>query len=208
MVPSLIMLISRSFGTSRGASQSVGKTFQRTRYHLATRNGIPKESFGYTPETPIFGSWQGATKYVVTWVVTRSIIQKTHQSTVEGAIFKSTYGQTEVNQTMLGFVDDNNNCTSRENVQGSIVEKLQESAQKREKLFHATGGMLELHKCCTYVINWEQDDEGRHQISNQIQLIEIIESQPSQTKKIQQKSPSESHKTLGCFKNPAMDAKV
>ena len=147
MVPSLIMLMSRSFGISKGACQAVGKTFQRTRHHLATRNGISEQSFGYTKEDPIFGSWQGATKSVINWVLTSSMIQKIHQDTVQGASFKSTENQTEVNQTTIGFVDDNNNCVSQEKDQGPITPKLQESAQKWEKLLHSTGGMLELNKC-------------------------------------------------------------
>ena len=65
MVPSLIMLISRSFGLSKNVCRTVGKTFQKTKHKVATRNGISMNSFGYTKEKPIFGSWQGATKSVV-----------------------------------------------------------------------------------------------------------------------------------------------
>ena len=115
MVPSLILLMSCSFGISKGACQAVGKTFQRMRDHLATRNGISEQSFGYTKEDPIFGSWQGATKSVINWVLTSSMIQKIHQDTVQGSSFKSTENQTEVNQTTIGFVDDNNHCVSQEN---------------------------------------------------------------------------------------------
>ena len=93
MVPNLIMVISRSFGISRGACRSVGKTFQKTRHHLTTKNGISKESFGYSNANPIFGSWQGATKSVVNWVLTSSIIQNIHKATTEGATFQSKDGE-------------------------------------------------------------------------------------------------------------------
>ena len=102
----------------------MGKTFQKTRHHLTTKNGISKESFGYSNANPIFGSWQGATKSVVNWVLTSSIIQNIHQATTEGATFQSTDGEIEVRQSTVGFVDDNNNCVSQLRGQGSIVEKL------------------------------------------------------------------------------------
>lgn len=102
------------------------------------RNGISEQSFGYSQDDPIFGSWQGATKSIVNWVLTSSIIQKIHQASVEGANFKSTENQTEVSQTTIGFLDDNNNCVSQEKYQGPIILKLQESAQKRERLLYVT----------------------------------------------------------------------
>ena len=43
MVPNLIMLISRSFGVRESVCSSVGLTFERTKHHLATKDGIYKE---------------------------------------------------------------------------------------------------------------------------------------------------------------------
>ena len=70
-------------------------------------------TFGYTRDEPIFGSWQGATKSVVSWVLTSSIIQEIHSNEVKGATFESTDGATTVNQSTVGFVDDDNNCVTR-----------------------------------------------------------------------------------------------
>lgn len=127
MVLNLITLISRNFGISKSACQTVGKSFQRTRYHLAAKNGISKKSFGYKPETPIFGSWQGAMKSIVSWMLASSVIQKIHLTTVEGARFESKDGKTVVSLSTICFVDDNN-CFSQEKGEGLIVEKLQRSA--------------------------------------------------------------------------------
>lgn len=44
---------------------------------------------GYTPAIPIFGSWQGATKSVVNWVLTSSVIQKIHLTTFKGCKLES-----------------------------------------------------------------------------------------------------------------------
>ena len=90
MVPNLIMLISRSFGVKKSVCSSVGLTFERTKHHLATKNGISKQAFGYTKEAPIFGSWQGASKSVVSWVLTSSLIQEIHCGDVPLARFEST----------------------------------------------------------------------------------------------------------------------
>ena len=107
---------------------------------------------------------------------------------------------------MVGFVDDNNNCVTAE--EGTpITMALQESAQKWERLLFASGGTLELSKCFTYVINWEQDEEGRHYMRKERQQISIIESETTENKIIESKETSQSHKTLGCMKNPEMDHK-
>jgi hypothetical protein len=162
MVPSLTMLISRSFGIRKEVCKTVGRTFERTRHHIATANGISRRSFGYSPDKPIFGSWQGATKSVINWVLMSSLIQQIHSDKVKGAEFESTDGKTRVTQTTVGFVDDNNNCVTGE--KRHITQLLQESAQKWEKLLFSSGGMLELNKCFTYIIKWDQDNEGRHKM--------------------------------------------
>lgn len=48
--------------------------------------------------------------------------------------------------------------------------------------------MLELNKPFTYMINWEQDKEGRHRMSNQRQPIEIIKSQTTLLEEIPAKT--------------------
>lgn len=105
-------------------------------------------------------------------------------------------------------MDDNNNCVTRENNETPISHTLEESKQKWEKLLHASGETLELNKSLTYVVKWEQDQTRRHMISKDPAQIEIIDSQTQERKEIASKGPSESHKTLGCYKNPEMDSKA
>lgn len=64
-MPNLGMLISRSFGLSKKVCKTVGRTFEKTKHHVATRNRVSKSIFGYSSGSPIFGSRQGATKSVV-----------------------------------------------------------------------------------------------------------------------------------------------
>lgn len=45
MVPSLIVLISRSFGQSENVCRTVGITFEKTKHYVAARNGISKNTF-------------------------------------------------------------------------------------------------------------------------------------------------------------------
>ena len=132
MIPSLIMLISRSFGVKASVCKAVGRTFEKTKHHVATKNGVSMSTFGYTRDEPIFGSWQGATKSVVSWVLTSSIIQEIHSNEVKGATFESTDGATTVNQSTVGFVDDNNNCVTRDEESEELSVLLQRSAQKWE----------------------------------------------------------------------------
>lgn len=110
MIPKLIMLINRSFGIR------------------PPKNGISKESFEYTQINPIFESCQGATKLVVDWVLTSSIIQNIHQDTVQGSTFESVDGKIKVSKLTVCVVDDNNNCLNKEGGDRPVDEKLQESA--------------------------------------------------------------------------------
>lgn len=84
MVPNPIMLISRSFGLNKNVCKAVRKTFEKINYHVSTRNGVSKNSFEYTKDRPIFGSWQGATNSVANWVPTSSVIQTIHCESIKG----------------------------------------------------------------------------------------------------------------------------
>ena len=145
MVPSIILLLSRSFGIRKSVSQTVGKTFKNTKHHIATQGGTSKLTFGYSNNKPIFGSWQGATKSVINWVLMSSSLQRIHQNHIKGATFQSTDKKITVLQSIVGFVDDNNNCVTGEEGT-SITDALQESAQKWERLLFASGGTLEITK--------------------------------------------------------------
>lgn len=57
-------------------SRTAGKTFNRTAYHVMTKAGGPKLAFGYGREKTIFGSWQGATKSVISWTSISFILQR------------------------------------------------------------------------------------------------------------------------------------
>lgn len=79
-------------------------------------------------------------------VLTSSIIQTIHGESVQCATFESTNGTTKVVQSTVGFVDDNNNCATKEREGAPIDELLETSAQKWERILHATGGTLEIKK--------------------------------------------------------------
>lgn len=204
VVPSLIFLISRSFGVRRSICCSVGSTFERTRHHVATKIGISKHTFGHTKEEPIYGSWQGATTLVVSWVLNISVIQEIHCEEVPGASFEMTYGKTKVIQFTIGFMDDNNNYVTREDNTSELEELLQTRAQTWEKLLYSTGGTLELSKCFTYSVKWKHNKTERHRMSEDQANINIMESILNSTVKVKSKPTNKSHKTLGCYKNPAM----
>lgn len=163
MVPGLIMLISRSSDLSKTPAKSVGSAFEKTKHHIATKNGRPRRSFGFTKGKPIFGSWQGATKSVVNWVLLISTLQKIHQDLVRDATFESTNERTMIIQSTIGFVDDNINCVTKESM--NLIT---------QTLLFSSGGTLELNKCSTYIIKWEQDKEGKHKICDNLDHINII----------------------------------
>jgi hypothetical protein len=161
---------------SRTVCQSVGKVFGKTAHHVLTKAGESRLTFGYENERPIFGSWQGATKLVVSWTLISSILQKIHQNEMRGAIFNSPDRQRKIEQSTIGFVDDNNNCVTGR--KGSrIEEQLRESAQKWEKLLHTSGGRLELNKCFTFQIKWEQDNQGELKMKEFQEKIELKDSE-------------------------------
>lgn len=142
MISSLIMLTSRSVGLSRNVCRTVGSTFAKTKHHITTWNVISKNTFGYTSEKPIFGSWQEATKSVVNWILTSSVIQTIHCQDVPGAAFETTDGKVKFTQSTVSFVDDNNNCVSRDDESPKLEEMLQTTSESWEKLLFTTGELL------------------------------------------------------------------
>lgn len=68
---------------------------------------------------------QGATKSVVNWVLTSSVLQKIHQQSVQGTAFESSDSTGKVTQSTVGFVDDNNNCMTEKESKSPIAQLLQ-----------------------------------------------------------------------------------
>lgn len=176
LVLHLILLVSSSLGMSEEVCQTVGKTFERTAHHVMTKAGESKLTVKYGREKPIFGSWQGATRLVISWTLISSILQKTHQKKVGGATFKSQDKKKVVIQSTAGFVDDNNNCVT-ERKWRKIEESLKESAQKLEKLLYTSGGKLELNKCFTYLVKWKHNGDGEQSIREESERLQIMDSE-------------------------------
>lgn len=109
-----------------------GEHLRKDKTPCRYKERISKQTFRYTKEKPIIGSWQEATKSVVTWVLTSLVIQDIHCGEVPGATFERTDGKTKVNQSTVGFVDDNNNCVTKEDNRNKLEELLQTSAQNEK----------------------------------------------------------------------------
>lgn len=88
---------------------------------------------------------------------------------MEGVVFKSPDITRDGEQSTIGFVYDNNNCSTGK-VGMKIEEKLKASAQKWE---HASDGKLELNECFTYMVKWEHNRGGKQSIRKVRERLEI-----------------------------------
>ena len=126
----------------------LGDLLLYTKYTIKIANGVSKETYSHSTESPVFGSGQGsivsATRRgkLVTKALDMHYKQRfgSHYSDPEG-FFKTIIG-------MLGFVDDNNISNTGEKHESieDVIKRTQHDAQLWNDILKATGGTLNLLK--------------------------------------------------------------
>jgi hypothetical protein len=90
----------------------------------------------------------------------------------------------------------------------TILDDTQMAAQWWESLLTATGGKLELSKCFFYLMYWVFNKEGEPRLLEPEELpypIEIVDSVTKEMIRIETRSCTKAHKTLGVMESPNGD---
>jgi hypothetical protein len=109
---------------------------------------------------------------------------------------------------MMGFIDGTSNRTNffEYEVQPTMEELLglmHHDAQLWNDLLWASGGLLELPKCSYRYIHFQFSPQGKpSMVTGRFEPAFVMRDSNHQEVRIQQLSVEETHKTLGCHKDP------
>jgi len=94
----------------------------------------------------------------------------------------------------------------------TLAQRLTKISQCAEKTLFATGGALELSKCCWYALTWKFDAKGNahaSRISDSPSCIELTSGNNLlQKTQVPRKDPEEAVSTLGCYIAPNGSSKT
>ena len=86
----------------------LGDLLRYTKYAIKTVNGVSKDMYSHSSDSPVFGSGQGSTVSATGWEKLVSIALDMHDKQRYGSQYSDSQGTFKTIIGMLGFVDDNN----------------------------------------------------------------------------------------------------
>ena len=208
ILASLASISSRRVGMAKNVAYLNATTLEQASYHLKTSLGISTENYSHCNEYPIHGTGQGSGNSPTIWCFVCSALFDAFESQAQGAIFTN-YENTETMQMyMIGFVDD---CTQRVNMFNArdqpsaerLIQLMQKDTQLWNDLLWASGGALEQAKCSFHLVQTSWNADGHPFLTGGVQNMCINLLHNGSTTATNQKTNYTSHKTLGCFINPA-----
>ena len=160
IIPSMAMLKCCHVGLNHNAAKVVLQFLQRAHYHVQTAYGISIEAFSNLIDY-ILGLIQGTGHAGPGWALTSSVILD-QMETMHGTHFHSLREEHKSKRTSEAFVDDSSLWLLKLGLSlCTIIQLMQCSAQKWERLLYATGGALNHAKCFWYGIKWHFSANGK-----------------------------------------------
>ena len=210
----LAMLVSRAKGMPTSVCKVNGMNLEQAKYYLRTKLGVSDDYVVHTLEEPWYGSGQGSGNSPTLWLFISGKLIDSYSEVANGAIYTSPDGKQEIKMLMTKFVDDANGRTNswhseQEPTVAELIRKAQHDAQCWSNLLWSSGGLLELMKCCYYIIKFTFERSGKPVMCtekrSEAQQHPEIQMQNGEKVKIQHHANDEAHKTLGYQKAPLGD---
>ena len=202
-------LINRRYGMHRNVVAVHAMTLQQAIFRLKTASGMSDISYQHCAQFPIHGTGQGSGNSPCIWLFISCTLFTAHQQKAHGVTYVAPDGQEQVHMSMVGFVDDSTgSCNdfqpSTQVPLSTILQRMEQDAQRWNTLLHCSGGKLELPKCSFHVLhfNFKPDGKPFPSIENYDGSIRIQDPESQCTISIPSKRAFEFHKTLGHHKSP------
>lgn len=204
----LASICSRRVGLSKNVAYVNAATLEQAHYHLKTKLGISTSSYTHCETHPVHGTGQGSGNSPTIWCFVCSALFDALQAQAHGATFTDYNNHTTLQLCITGFVDD---CTQRANmftahVQPTgvhLIQLMQRDCQLWNDILWASGGALEQAKCSFHLVQTSWNADGHPFLTGGTQNLPLQLTHNGTTTATTQKTNYTSHKTLGCFINPA-----
>ena len=208
ILASLASICSRRMGMHKSIVLVNATNLEIAQYHLKTNLGVSEGHYSHCEEYPIHGTGQGSGNSPTIWCFVCSTLFDAYADKAHGAVFTSYDLSRQIKVYMVGFVDD---CTQRVNKfqqhhQPSaqyLISLMTQDAQLWNDLLWTSGGALEQLKCSFHLISSDWNDDGHPFLKGGTTGISIQLTDGTTVNPTYQISNYTSHKTLGCYINPA-----
>ena len=211
------MLLCQRLGMPLPPCLMVALCLTHARYYIKTKFGISEAYYTSCDEFPTHGPGQGSRMGPVLWLIISCLLFTAMFDLCKGASFANPQHTVSLRRTGDGFVDDVTNVcnfghesltTSHSPIQ--LAARLQQEAQVWERLLWSAGGALELSKCFYYLLCWKFHKDGRPALLSNSELpgcsIQLTSGLSATPCTIEQKPPTEAHRTLGVWIAPNADS--
>ncbi|KAI2499304.1 hypothetical protein MHU86_15148 [Fragilaria crotonensis] len=212
IIPNLGMLASRKYGVPLEVTKSNATTLHKAEYRVRTELGLAATGYKHEDAFPIYGTGQGSANSPGIWCMLSSALLDGYDQVATPAKYTGSETAEEVSVGMISFVDDCNGQTNQFESDGStatvaqLFQQTQQNAQSWSDLLSASGGLLELSKCSSHVMQWKFSLQGapvlvpsHEEFQDQLR---VQDRQTGDHHHLTLLSVYDAHKTLGHYKAP------
>ena len=210
MVGNLVSLVNRKNGLHTSLTRLHGTLLQKTQHKVSTALGVTEQHYSHTPQTPLYGTGQGAGNSPTIWLLISSLLFQLHDRLSHGATFYTVNDTNKLHLGLSGFVDDINAVINADNPQcetpiEQLMIHLQHDAQLWCDILHLSGGKLELGKCTYHALQFSFKPDGTPSVIQDPVLPPLALTDPiTQHLSLVPLLPAtKAHKILGHWKSPA-----
>ena len=212
IIPNMAMITSRRFGVPQSVTEANVETLRQARFHIRTELGMSDSHYSHSPSNPIYGTGQGSGNSPMIWCFISSLLFDCYEKSAYSASYCNPDQTNWINLSMIGFVDDTNGqVNSFFDPESPItlqqtMDKAAYNASTWAKFLSASGGALELTKCSYHVLHWHFSSSGAPVLINVKSMSQPIKVHNPVThvdEPLEYLSPTQAHKTLGHYKDPA-----
>jgi Reverse transcriptase (RNA-dependent DNA polymerase) len=207
IVCNLASTVSKKFGMPANAVRLQAATLENMRYNLRTALRDSTVCYQHSQKTPIHGTGQGSCSSPSLWLLISSVLMKCLSAHGNGMMMKSVSNKSDIKDIIEGFVDDTSIFGNIGQDISAVMSNFSADANLWNTLLNASGGLLEFSKCFYYLLSWSFDKGGNpvsattaEQVGLHTGLV-ITDVKTNISKPIEQKEPTEAHRTLGVHLN-------
>ena len=213
IIISLAMLVSRKYGVPTFTTESNARTLEKAEYRIRTELGVSETGYTHSEDFPIYGTGQGSGNSPMIWCFLSCILFNCYDDVAYPTKYCNPDKTQSMDLGMVGFVDDSNGQTNDFMHNESpmtiprTIHKLEHNIQAWTDILGSSGGALELPKVNNHFVNYGFTARGHPFLMEPAMIIphpvEATDPLTETAHELEFLSPTEAHKTLGHYKEPA-----
>jgi len=219
IIPSLAVLNCRRYGAPKEGCETLSNIWNHLEHKIKTAYGISVSSYSALPADYHAGAGQGSCLAPLIWNTLSTQILSIVEEVPHMVTLHHVENYQPVKTQSEAYVDDTSFMINAHDLitedldiqEHTLAQRLAKISQRAERTLFATGGALELSKCCWYALMWKFDSKGiahSHTNLNSSHIELTSGDNYLQKTLVTKKHPEEAVRTLGCYIAPNGSSKM